>query len=106
MNDYPQNPNSVETFGEALREQFPGLIDIAFEGEVNQTNDETLVQWSGYGFRVYLDNGASFNIILQQADYADEPEDDEGEYSDGDYTIASDTGVVIAQVRHIDAGGM
>lgn len=102
MNDYPQNPNSVEAFGEALREQFPGLIDIAFEGAVNQTQDETLVQWNGYGFRVHLDNGASFNVILQQVDYADEPEDDEDEYNEDDYTIASDTGVVIAQARHMD----
>lgn len=101
MNDYPQNPNDVDAFTETIRAQFPGLIDIAFEGEVNQTNDETLVQFNGAGFRVYLDNGASFNILVQQVDYADEPDNDEDEYSEDDYTIASDTGVVIAQVRHV-----
>ena len=74
MSDYPQNPNDVEMFGEALREQFPGLIDIAFDGEVNQTMDETLVVYNQYGFRVHLDNGASFNIIVQQFDVANEYE--------------------------------
>lgn len=68
--------NDVESFGEIIRGHFDGMIDIASDGEVQQVSDEELVIFNGYGFRVRLSNGASFDIQIQQRDYAGEGEPD------------------------------
>lgn len=63
--------NDVESFGAIIRQHFDGMIDIASDGEVQQVSDEELVIFNGYGFRVHLSNGASFDIQIQQRDFAD-----------------------------------
>ena len=69
--------NDAESFGEIIRGHFPGLLDIASDGEVQQVSDQDLVIFNGYGFRVTLDNGASFDIQIAQRDYAAD-DDEEG----------------------------
>ncbi len=66
--------NDVDAFGEIIRAHFPGLIDIASDGEVIQQGDDELMIFNGYGFRIMLSNGASFDIQIQQRDYADDGE--------------------------------
>jgi hypothetical protein len=74
MDDYNDSItfNDAEQFGDIIRGHFPGLIDIASDGEAQQQTDEELVIFNGYGFRVHLSNGASFDIQIQQRDYAEE----------------------------------
>ncbi len=66
--------NDVDAFGEIIRAHFPGLIDIASDGEMVQQGDQELMIFNGYGFRIQLSNGASFDIQIQQRDYADDGE--------------------------------
>lgn len=66
--------NDAESFGGIIQGHFPGLMDIASDGGIQQVSDVPLVVWNGYGFRVHLDNGASFNIVITQQDHANERE--------------------------------
>lgn len=72
MSDYAMTPNDLTAFAEAIRAHFPGLIDIAFDGDVQQTDDEELMTFNEYAFRVHLDNGATFDITIQQRGHVED----------------------------------
>ncbi len=56
----------IETLGELIRGQFPAMIEEATGGELSQRQDEELVVWNGYGFRIALSDGTYLDVELNR----------------------------------------
>jgi hypothetical protein len=57
---------TAETLARALQNAMPSLVSSTSEGAVVQRDDEELVVWSGYGFRIHLSDGTAIEIQLHQ----------------------------------------
>ncbi len=62
----PPEGIGAERLGRKIQEALPDLIHTATEGALSQDGGDELVLFDGYGFRVQLSDGSSFDITIVQ----------------------------------------
>jgi hypothetical protein len=64
--DDEASPLTAEVLAQAIRNAMPGLVEETSEGGVVQRDDEELVIFDGYGFRIHLSDGTAMDVQLHQ----------------------------------------
>jgi hypothetical protein len=78
MSTYTSTPNDFETFTTMIRAGLPALIQQGTRGDVVQTAERDLGARTAQGvaaFAIYLSNGASYRVRVQQIGGAEDEED-------------------------------